>query len=382
VIVFRDITEKRKTSELVQRLSNAVEQTADSVIISRNDGEIEYVNPAFEKTTGYTLAEVLGKTPRILKSGAHDATAYEELWSTVLAGETYQGTFQNKKKCGEIYHAENTITPMKDEAGNITHLVSVVKDITERRKGEQQDLELHLAREVQRRLFPKADPRVPGFDIAGASFPAGAMGGDYFDFFPMLRDRLGIVIGDVSGHGLGPSLLMAQTRAYLRSLARTCSDIGEIASILNQALVEDTADASFVTLLFTCLDPADGSLDYVNAGHLPGFILDRSGSVRAELKSTSVPVGLFPRRVFESSQTVNLKPGDLVVLFTDGITESEAPDETSFGVEGVLEVVRAHRDEPSGQIVGKLCLAARQFTKGRVQLDDATAVILKADRAV
>jgi PAS domain S-box-containing protein len=380
VIVFRDITEQKRTGELVRRLSNAVEQTADSVIIAKKDGTIEYVNPAFEQTTGYSREEALGKTPRILKSGTHDVSVYKELWSTVLSGKTYRGTLLNRRKCGELYHSENTITPMKDEAGNITHLVSVVKDITESLKREEQEFELRLAREVQQRLFPAASPNLPGFDIAGATFPAGEMCGDYFDYICMPRGSLGIVIGDVCGHGLGPSLLMAETRAYLRSFALTHSDIGKMARLLNETLVDDTADSSFVTLLLTRLDPADRSLTYVNAGHVPGFVLDSTGSVREELKSTSVPIGLFPDRVPESSQTVKLRPGDLVALFTDGITESEATDETSFRVEGALEVVRAHRHESSEQIVSRLCQAARDFAQGGSQFDDATAVVLKVDQ--
>lgn len=381
VIVFRDITETKETNELVQRLSNAVEQTADSVIIAGKDGTIEYVNRAFEQTTGYTLQEVLGRTPSILKSGTQDPAVYEELWTTVLAGKTFRATLVNRKKCGEIYHAENTITPMKDEAGKITHLVSVVKDITKDLKREEQEFELRLAREVQQRLFPTSNPHLRGFDIAGATFPAGEMCGDYFDYIRMARGCLGIVIGDVCGHGLGPSLLMAETRAYLRSFARTCPDVGEMAQLLNETLVEDTAAGSFVTLLLTCLDPADGSLTYVNAGHVPGLILDHGGSVREELMSTGVPAGLFPDRVSESSRTVNLRRGDLVALFTDGITESEASDGTSFGVEGALEVIREHRHESSEQIVISLYRAAREFAQNNSQVDDATAVIFKVSEA-
>jgi len=381
VIAFRDITEKKRTSELVERLSNAVGQTADSVIITKRDGTIEYVNPAFEQSTGYTREEALGKTPSILKSGTHDASVYEELWSTVIAGGTFRGTLLNRRKCGELYHSENTITPMKDAAGNITHMVSVAKDITESLKREEQEYELRLARMVQQRLYPAASPRVQGFDIAGATFPAGEMCGDYFDYIPMTRDRLGIVIGDVSGHGLGPSLLMAETRAYLRSYCRTLSNIGGILDLLNETLVDDTESNTFVTLIFGCLDPAERTLTYVNAGHPPGFILDRSGEVREALKSTDVPAGLFPNHTFDSGQTVALKPGDLVLFLTDGITESEAPDGTCFGARGALEVVRTYRQESSEQIVERLCQAALDFAQGQPQNDDITAVVFKLDAA-
>jgi sigma-B regulation protein RsbU (phosphoserine phosphatase) len=258
--------------------------------------------------------------------------------------------------------------------------VSVVKDITESLKREEQEFELRLARVVQQRLYPAGSPRVEGFDIAGATFPAAAMCGDYFDYIPMSQGHLGIVIGDVCGHGLGPSLLMAETRAYLRSYCRTHRNIGEILDLLNATLADDTEDNSFVTLIFGCLDPAERSFTYVNAGHPPGFILDESGEVKKMLRSTDVPAGLFSNHEFDLGQTVALEPGDLVLFLTDGITESEAPDGTPFGTRGALEAVRAVRHESSEQIVRKLCQSAIDFAQGQPQNDDITAVVLKVDR--
>ncbi|MCZ7399549.1 MAG: PAS domain-containing sensor histidine kinase [Candidatus Methanoperedens sp.] len=135
--VFRDITERKKAEEMQRKLSSAVEHTADIVIIAKKDGTIEYVNPAFEKITGYTMEEAVGKTPRILKSGKQDEKFYEHLWGTILSGEVFYGVLINKKNNGELYYAEKTITPVKDEHGTITHFVSTDKDITERKKAEE-----------------------------------------------------------------------------------------------------------------------------------------------------------------------------------------------------------------------------------------------------
>ena len=149
-------------------LASAVEQTADSVVITNKQGIIEYVNPAFEVTTGYSRDEVLGRSPAILKSGMHDAEFYKKLWNQILGGQPFRGTIINRKKTGELYWSEQTITPMKDQDGEITHFVSVLKDITDLRKRHEQEFHLGLAREVQQRFYNVA-ASVPGFDIARVS---------------------------------------------------------------------------------------------------------------------------------------------------------------------------------------------------------------------
>ncbi|HEX7575749.1 MAG TPA: PAS domain S-box protein, partial [Candidatus Methanoperedens sp.] len=139
--IVRDITERKKAEEIQRKLSSAVEHTADIVVIANKDGTIEYVNPAFEKITGYTMEEAVGKTPRILKSGKQDEKFYETLWETILSGEVFYSVLINKKHNGELYFAEKTITPVKEEHGSITHFVSTDKDITERMKAEEEHLE-------------------------------------------------------------------------------------------------------------------------------------------------------------------------------------------------------------------------------------------------
>lgn len=139
--VFQDITERKKGEEIQRKLSSAVENTADIVIIAKKDGTIEYVNPAFEKITGYAAEEAVGRTPRILKSGKQDKKFYEHLWGTILSGEVFYGVLINKKNNGELYITEKTITPIKDGNGTITHFISTEKDITERKKAEELRIE-------------------------------------------------------------------------------------------------------------------------------------------------------------------------------------------------------------------------------------------------
>jgi PAS domain S-box-containing protein len=135
---FRDVTERKRSEETLLKLSRVVEQTADSVLITNSRGIIEYVNPSCEALTGYSREDLVGQTPRILKSGQHDAEFYSNMWNTILTGRVYNGVLVNRKKSGELYHTEKTITPLKDGTGNITHFVSTEKDITERKHLEAQ----------------------------------------------------------------------------------------------------------------------------------------------------------------------------------------------------------------------------------------------------
>jgi len=136
---------------MFDQLARAVEQTADSILITDSRGIVEYVNPAFEKVTGFSAAEVLGRKPSVLKSGQHDAGFYRELWGKLISGDSFHGTIINRKKSGDLFWSEQTISPIKDQAGVTTHFVSVLKDMTALRKQQEQELHMELARELQRR---------------------------------------------------------------------------------------------------------------------------------------------------------------------------------------------------------------------------------------
>src|SRR6185436_9742299 len=182
--------------------------------------------------------------------------------------------------------------------------VGFIRDITERKRAEKELREnkeqFRVAREIQQRLFPKAAPLVDGFDIAGATYPAEATGGDYFDYLPMLHDRLGVVVGDVTGHGVGPALLMAETRAYLRILAGRREDPGEILTRANGILAEDVGSERFITLFLGRLDPTTRSWTYASAGHPAGYLLDANGQIESVFKRTGVPLGMRPDTNYSS----------------------------------------------------------------------------------
>jgi sigma-B regulation protein RsbU (phosphoserine phosphatase) len=377
VIVFRDVTARREADEVVRRLSRAVEKTTDAVFITDRNAVIEYVNPAFVAVTGYTEEEALGKRPSILKSGRAEPGYYEALWKRILSGNVHRGTLVNRKKNGELFHAEQTITPVSDEAGRITHFVSVMRDVTALKKAHAREVEMRLARIVQQRLYPARPPELPGFDLAGATFPTDHTCGDYYDFLPVADGRLGIAVGDVSGHGFGAALLMAETRAYLRSLSKTTADLGEILRQLNLLLYQDTEDERFVTLLLTLLDPERRTIAYASAGHINGYLLDGSGAVRRALDSTGIPLGILGEAKFASSPEIPLAAGDLLLLLTDGAADAEDREGASFETERVLHVVAEARRQSSAEVVGRLRAAVEEFARESPQRDDITVVVCR-----
>jgi len=150
ITIVEDITERKEAEIQLEKLSGAIEKTADHIIITDKNGIIEYVNPAFEELTGFKKEIVIGKTPRVLKSGIHSVEFYNNLWKTILAGKVFRSVMVNKKKSGELYYEEKTITPLKDPSGNVTHFLSTGKDITEKKKIEE---ELRISEESFRTIF-------------------------------------------------------------------------------------------------------------------------------------------------------------------------------------------------------------------------------------
>jgi sigma-B regulation protein RsbU (phosphoserine phosphatase) len=247
---------------------------------------------------------------------------------------------------------------------------------------QRQEADRRIARAIQQGLVPRAMPGMAGFQIAGQLATAEQVGGDCFDFVGLLRqgqERLGVVVGDASGHGIAAALLMAETRACLRALALTCSDVGTLLSLTNRLLARDLVGGHFVTLLLVELDPVTRSLVYASAGHCPGYVLDRQGQIKAVLPATGPPLGIDPASEFPVASPLALAPGDLVFAYTDGIPEAGSAAGYAFGVERALAVVRAHRHEAPEAILEGLVHAVNYFTASHVRHDDITAVIIKAE---
>jgi serine phosphatase RsbU (regulator of sigma subunit) len=234
---------------------------------------------------------------------------------------------------------------------------------------------LKVARRLQLGLLPQRSPEVPGFDLAGASLPADAVGGDYFDYVAVPAGRTGIVVADVSGHELGAALLLAQTRAYLRALAGAGQELEWTVGRLNEFLVQDVQHRWFVTMFYLELDPTRAAFRYAAAGH-EAYVLRGGGEVE-RLRSTSPPLGVLEGTALACGPEVLLAPGDVVLVTTDGITEAHDRHREMFGVARLHEVVAKHRARPAREIVDEVLAAVAAHTGGGAQLDDMTVVVAK-----
>ena len=263
-------------------------------------------------------------------------------------------------------------------------LVRSIRYALERRRRHQVEHQLRDtseefrgAQQIQQQLFPEAPPTLPGFDIAGSLFPAKATAGDYFDYIAMHDGRLAVALGDVAGHGMGPALFMAETRACLRTLVEIHNDPGRILTDANRVLARDTDGSLFVTLMLAAIHPTTRSLEFASAGQR-GYLLDRSGEVMA-LDSTSPPLGIHRDTTVPCAPPLVLQSGQLLALFTDGLVEAESPTQGRLGVGRALECIQVLRRLPSAEIVQGLADLVDRFTLGHPKADDITIVIIKVE---
>jgi serine phosphatase RsbU (regulator of sigma subunit)/catechol 2,3-dioxygenase-like lactoylglutathione lyase family enzyme len=235
--------------------------------------------------------------------------------------------------------------------------------------------ELAIATQVHSRLFPQSMPQLKSLEYAGACIPARAVGGDYYDFLSLGPDRLGFVIADVAGKGIAAALLMANLQANLRSqFALALEQPQRMLQKVNRLFCDNTPDGAFATLFFGDYDDSSGFLRYVNCGHLCALLLRRDGSCD-RLESTSTVLGIFKTwecAVGESS----LRRGDLLALYTDGVTESMDHDFEEFGEDRLIESLRHHRHHPPQSLLTSVVADVRAFT-ALEQHDDITLIIAK-----
>src|SRR6516164_1737792 len=237
--------------------------------------------------------------------------------------------------------------------------------------------ELEIARQVQARLFPQIRPELRTVEYAGVCLQARYVGGDYFDFLNLGPQRLGLIIGDVSGKGIAAALLMANLQASLRSQSALAFDQPEaLLRSVNRLFYDNTSDSAYASLLFVDYDDLTRRLRYANCGHLSGLLL-RIDSRVERLESTSTPLGLF-REWNCSMREQALAPGDVLALYTDGITEARNERGEEFGERCLIDALRQHRDLPCQALLSAIVDDVRRFgCQEQEQHDDITAIIAK-----
>jgi sigma-B regulation protein RsbU (phosphoserine phosphatase) len=259
----------------------------------------------------------------------------------------------------------------------VARLTSEVRIETARR--ERFSRELEIAREVQERLFPQQLPGIAGLEYCGACRPALGVGGDYYDFLPLAEGRLGIALGDVSGKGIAAALTMASLQASLRAeVSRASSELGCIVAAVNRLLHGATAQSRYATFFYAQYDPARRELVYVNAGHNPPMLFGRcpANCDPKRLEVGGTVVGLLPGATY-SYATVAMEEDDLLVLFTDGITETMNAADEEWGEARLIYTIKECKDSCPQDIIAHVMRAADEFAAGAEQHDDMTLVVLR-----
>ncbi len=244
----------------------------------------------------------------------------------------------------------------------------------ELREKDALERELAIARDVQQRLLPRSVPTIRGMELGGVCRPAIGVGGDYYDFLKLGEEQLGLVIADVSGKGIPAALLMAGLQASVRALFRPNSDTGELTTRLNENLFQFSSGSRYATLFVARYDCGTQTLGYSSAGHHPPLLL--RGDNVSRLSEGSVPIGMFEGSSYREVRQ-QLSPGDLLVLFTDGVVETPNAADEEFGAARLVDLLRRNRERPLDHIVRRVLDDLSAWSGGAEAYDDVTLVLAR-----
>ncbi|MDD5439121.1 MAG: SpoIIE family protein phosphatase [Candidatus Omnitrophica bacterium] len=259
-------------------------------------------------------------------------------------------------------------------SGDLITYTEELKHITAER--ERYLKELEIAKGIQESFLPEHAPAMPHVEIVASCVPAEIVGGDFYDFIPIDKTRWGLAIGDASGKGMPAALFMALSRTLLKASARGNPDITATIRQANELIFEDDKANMFLTLFYAVLNAERTSLEYVNAGHNPPIVIRREKGETVFLKTDGIPLGLFRDMSFSVGET-SLAGGDVVVFYTDGITEAVNDRNDAFGADRLIEVIRRDRMNSAGQILSGIQTALKEFVGSRSPFDDSTLVVIK-----
>ncbi len=379
--VDHDVTRRKKFEDALRVRNRAIEAVPIGIAVwdAQAPGVPNvYVNPALSRITGFAREELLGHSMHLLRGPQTDPAALEEISNAIAHRQSCRVTVKFYRKDGSPFWDELSISPVANEAGRITHFVSVHADISERRRIEESRHELEIAKQIQLSLLPNAPLRTPHMEIAGICVPAMHVGGDYFDYFEN-AGVIDIVIADVSGHSVGAALIMTEVRSTLRAETRKATNAlsgpAELLHDLNELLHQDlTAADLFITMFYCRFLPQTRTLQYANAGHNPPLLLRASHSACAPLDAEGLVLGV-KRDIDFHERSVELAPGDRLLFYTDGITETQNRQGDFFGVERLCNVFRRHRALSPEALIQAALADVRAF-HGAAQASDDIAMVV------
>jgi len=403
---------KRLDSEQAQAQlelkDRALAASAEGITIadtSLPDNPLIYINAGFERLTGYSAAEVLGRNCRFLQGPGTDPATVDQLRTAIRERQPITVQMLNYRKDGTPFWNRLSITPVQDASGTVTHFIGVQSDVTAEKQAKdslqeaKERLEiasnamkrdLEAAADLQHALLPVELPKFAGMNFAYRFRPCSDVGGDSLNVLPLDDRHLAVYILDVSGHGVAAAFLSVTLthmmsavpdRSFLYHAAsggsgKYCiTPPAEVVSRLNQHFLSNPNVSQFFTMIYGVLDKETGEFRYVAAGHLGPIHFSRtSGSCIGE--TGGIPVGLLPSSTYEE-RTVTLSRGDRLYLCTDGIIEAENDRQEEFGIDRVLETVRASQDSTLSDSLSTVMMRVEEWSGAAGATDDASLLAIE-----
>ena len=376
--IIVDVHERKEAEEKLRRSEEKYRRIVDTAgegfLLMDENLCIVDLNTAFARMVGKKKEDLYGTNP--FAQGTGEYRKYLADCQKKSSGLDYREfdcevLYQDKRVVPVLVHA-NTL---RSDSGEIIGNMAFVTDMTQQKKA------LELAGEVQRGLLPDKPPQIPGVDIASLNIPCDEVGGDYFDFLVDEgngSDRLSVVVGDITGHGVDAALLMSSARAFLRMRASHTGTPIEIVTALNQHLTKDFSESGrFMTMFYLALDRNTQQLEWIRAGHDPALIYDPEKDAFEELKGPGLALGVIDDYDYEPQRKNGLKPGQVIVIGTDGIWESCNPTGEMFGKERLMNIVRSMAAHNADTILEQVFQEHTEFSEGLKNEDDLTLVIVK-----
>jgi PAS domain S-box-containing protein len=401
---IRDITDRKRDEQEIVRsrrsLADIISFLPDATFAIDRDGFVITWNRAMEELTGISADAMIGKG-----DFEYSLPFYQErrlmLANLVLMPEAeVESLYTHVQREGDMLVVDTFIpnlrgrggryfwakaSPLYDPEGNVTGAIETIRDITERREMEgrlaRSNAELQIAADIQKSFMPEVIPQIAGFDIAARTVMAKEVGGDFFDVIPfeiitLSKGTLGLLVADVSGKGVPAALFMALSRIVVRVNALWHRDPAHAIYDANNIITEDSKSGMFVTLFFGRLSESDRTLTYVNAGHNPPVVVRGRDGALEELMPTGMALGAAENQAY-SSQTLSIGTGDVIVMYTDGVTDSMNTQEKFFGEDRLYAIIKDSVALTAREILDRILFSVQEFSRDMPQFDDITLLVIK-----
>ena len=384
--------EEKQLSSFINLLENAANVAAEGITIGivSDTSPLIYANKGFERLTGYAVKDVIGKNCRFLQGEKTDEAAVDEIRQAIKKGEECTVELLNYKKDGTPFWNRLSISPLKNEEGVVTHYIGVQSDITELIETKERleiankeleifrdkiNAELDQASKAQKFILPLKLPDNNLIKFSAIYKPMDQIGGDFYDVLELGEGIYGVLVADVTGHGIPASLLTFMTSLAFKNSALNVDSTELLVSLTNKNLIGKMPKNAFITMFYAIYDSNSKILKYTQAGHPPAFVIRHSTQEVIMLETAGNMVGVFSeRKVAYGENIIRLHAGDKIVLYTDAIIESRSRGHQMLGIDGLSKYLRDHANHPIDELLQKTYQYGLDFSGGKSFDDDFTMV--------